>query len=83
MKKKAFERLLTQLSFISIAEELQTLRESETRLKQQYAESQRRERILVRRLAVKEQEIQDYAVNISFSLYKMPNHFFFFILISP
>lgn len=68
--------MLTQLFFVSVTEELQTLRESETRLKQQYAESQRRERILVRRLAVKEQEIQDYAVNISFSLYRNPDHFF-------
>ena len=42
---------------------MQSLRESETRLKQQYAESQRRERMLVRRLALKEQEIQDFAVN--------------------
>lgn len=47
----------------SVTEELKSLRESETKLKQQYAESQRRERILVRRLAVKEQEMQDYVVN--------------------
>ncbi|KAJ6645544.1 Pre-mRNA-splicing regulator female-lethal(2)D, partial [Pseudolycoriella hygida] len=46
-------------------EELQSLRESEARLKQQFAESQRRERILIRRLQLKEQEIQDYAVQIT------------------
>lgn len=56
---------MTKTLFFPVTEELQSLRESETRLKQQYAESQRRERILVRRLAVKEQEIQDYAVNIA------------------
>ncbi|XP_059608880.1 pre-mRNA-splicing regulator female-lethal(2)D isoform X2 [Phlebotomus argentipes] len=39
-------------------EELQLVR-------QQYAESQRRERILVRRLANKEQEMQDYVTQIS------------------
>lgn len=50
------------IQYFLITEELQSVRESESRLKQQYAESQRRERILVRRLAVKEQEIQDYAV---------------------
>lgn len=43
-------------------EELQSLRESESRYKQQYAEAQRRERLLIRRLAAKEQELQDYAV---------------------
>lgn len=59
---------MTKPILFPFTEELQSVRESESRLKQQYAESQRRERILVRRLAVKEQEIQDYAVNIlSFS----------------
>ncbi|KAG4071910.1 hypothetical protein HA402_006071 [Bradysia odoriphaga] len=51
--------------YLTMEEELQSVRESESRLKQQYAESQRRERILVRRLAVKEQEIQDYAIQIT------------------
>lgn len=50
----------------SFSEELQILRESEIRLKQQNVDSQRRERILVRRLALKEQEMQDYAVNMNF-----------------
>ncbi|XP_053683305.1 pre-mRNA-splicing regulator female-lethal(2)D isoform X2 [Sabethes cyaneus] len=45
--------------------ELQTVKDSETKLKQQYAESQRRERILARRLAVKEQEMQDFASQIA------------------
>jgi len=48
--------------FCIFIEELQTLRESELRLRQQHGESQRRERILVRRLAAKEQEMQDYSV---------------------
>lgn len=52
------------LPFLNLTEELQILRESELRLKQQNAESQRRERILARRLALKEQEMQDYTVSI-------------------
>lgn len=47
------------------SEELQTLRESENRHKLQYDESQRRERILIRKLALKEQEIQDYVVKLN------------------
>uniref|UniRef100_A0A1L8DFW5 Putative splicing regulator n=1 Tax=Nyssomyia neivai TaxID=330878 RepID=A0A1L8DFW5_9DIPT len=43
---------------LRLLEELQVVR-------QQYAESQRRERILVRRLANKEQEMQDYVTQIS------------------
>lgn len=43
-------------------DELQRLRDSDQRLKQQYADSKRREHILARRLALKEQELQDYAV---------------------
>lgn len=58
-------------------EEVQTLRESETRLRQQHADSQRRERILARRLAAKEQEMQDYAVSCCF--YSRNNKFLFFI----
>ncbi|XP_058054865.1 autotransporter adhesin BpaC [Anopheles bellator] len=45
--------------------ELQAVKESETKLKQQYSESQRRERLLVRRLTIKEQEIQDYVNQIT------------------
>ncbi|XP_058456462.1 pre-mRNA-splicing regulator female-lethal(2)D [Malaya genurostris] len=48
-----------------LEEELQTIKDSEGKLKLQYAESQRRERILARRLAVKEQEMQDFASQIA------------------
>ncbi|GBP50624.1 Pre-mRNA-splicing regulator WTAP [Eumeta japonica] len=40
---------------------LQKAKEVEDRIRQQYAESQHREKVLVRRLAGKEQEVQDYA----------------------
>lgn len=46
------------------SEEVATLKQSETTLKQQNVDSQRRERLLVRRLATKEQEMQDYMVSI-------------------
>lgn len=42
---------------------MEKAKEVEDRIKQQYAESQHREKILVRRLAAKEQEIQDYVVS--------------------
>lgn len=45
---------------------LEKAKEIEDRVKQQYAESQHREKVLVRRLAAKEQEIQDYVVSIFF-----------------
>lgn len=48
-----------------LEEELQSIKDSESKLKQQYVESQRRERILARRLAVKEQEMQDFASQIA------------------
>lgn len=48
-----------------LEDELQTIKDSETKLKTQYAESQRRERVLARRLAVKEQEMQDFANQIA------------------
>uniref|UniRef100_A0A182M9M8 Pre-mRNA-splicing regulator female-lethal(2)D n=1 Tax=Anopheles culicifacies TaxID=139723 RepID=A0A182M9M8_9DIPT len=38
------------------------VKESEAKIKQQYSESQRRERILARRVAVQEQEMRDYSV---------------------
>lgn len=38
------------------------LRECEERIKQQYLESTHREKVLVRRLATKEQEMQEYVV---------------------
>lgn len=44
-----------------VEEELQNVRDSEARYKQQFLEAQRRERMLIRRLASKEQEMQDYA----------------------
>lgn len=48
----------------AFSEEVATLKQSETTLKQQNVDSQRRERLLVRRLATKEQEMQDYMVSI-------------------
>lgn len=45
---------------------LEKAKEVEDRIKQQYAESQHREKVLVRRLAAKEQEIQDYVVSYHF-----------------
>ncbi|KAF9418881.1 hypothetical protein HW555_004401 [Spodoptera exigua] len=44
---------------------LEKAKEVEDRIKQQYAESQHREKVLVRRLAAKEQEIQDYVSQIT------------------
>ncbi|XP_026321266.1 pre-mRNA-splicing regulator female-lethal(2)D [Hyposmocoma kahamanoa] len=44
---------------------LETAKEAEEKTKQQYAESQHREKVLVRRLAAKEQEIQDYVSQIT------------------
>lgn len=44
---------------------MEKAKEIEDRNKQQYAESQHREKVLVRRLAAKEQEIQDYVVSSS------------------
>ncbi|XP_049875771.1 pre-mRNA-splicing regulator female-lethal(2)D [Pectinophora gossypiella] len=44
---------------------LEKAKEAEERIKQQYAESQHREKVLVRRLAAKEQEIQDYVSQIT------------------
>lgn len=42
--------------------ELASLRESENKYRQQYIEASHREKILVRRLASKEQELQEYLV---------------------
>ncbi|XP_059052603.1 pre-mRNA-splicing regulator female-lethal(2)D-like isoform X2 [Achroia grisella] len=44
---------------------LEKKKEIEEKITQQYAESQRREKVLVRRLAAKEQEIQDYVSQIA------------------
>lgn len=49
----------TSYSFIG---ELTSLRESENKYRQQYIEATHREKILVRRLASKEQELQEYIV---------------------
>ncbi|XP_075231552.1 pre-mRNA-splicing regulator female-lethal(2)D isoform X2 [Lycorma delicatula] len=46
-------------------EEISTLRETEARLKQQHGDLVLREKVLVRRLAAKEQEIQEYAGQLS------------------
>uniref|UniRef100_A0A182JNV5 Pre-mRNA-splicing regulator WTAP n=1 Tax=Anopheles christyi TaxID=43041 RepID=A0A182JNV5_9DIPT len=48
-----------------LEEELQSVKESEAKIKQQYSDSQRRERILVRRVAVQEQEMRDYSKQIA------------------
>ncbi|XP_035901105.1 serine-rich adhesin for platelets [Anopheles stephensi] len=48
-----------------LEDELQSTKESEAKIKQQYSESQRRERILARRVAVQEQEMRDYAKQIA------------------
>ncbi|XP_015599942.1 pre-mRNA-splicing regulator WTAP [Cephus cinctus] len=45
--------------------EVASLRESEDKYRQQYAEASHREKILVRRLASKEQELQEYVNQIS------------------
>lgn len=45
--------------------ELANLRESEDRMRQQHMESSHREKVLVRRLATKEQEMQEYANQIA------------------
>lgn len=43
-------------------EELQNARESESKFKQQHIEALKREKMLIRRLAAKEQEMQEYVV---------------------
>ncbi|XP_053669435.1 streptococcal hemagglutinin [Anopheles marshallii] len=48
-----------------LEEEVQLIKESEAKIKQQYSESQRRERILARRVAVQEQEMRDYSKQIA------------------
>lgn len=59
----------------AFAEELQNVRESEARFKQQCTDALRRERMLIRRLAAKEQEMQDYAVcpSLSPSIFMISN----------
>ncbi|GLH12961.1 Pre-mRNA-splicing regulator female-lethal(2)D [Gryllus bimaculatus] len=48
-----------------LAAELASLRDSEERAKQQHLESTHREKVLVRRLATKEQEMQEYVNQIA------------------
>lgn len=50
---------------MSIAGNIASLRESTEKYRQQYGEASHREKILVRRLASKEQEIQEYVVSKS------------------
>lgn len=49
-----------------ISGDLTSLREAEDRLRLQTIDSQQREKLLVRRLAAKEQEMQDVAVSFFF-----------------
>lgn len=49
--------------------ELASLRESENKYRQQYVEASHREKILVRRLASKEQELQEYIVCKHFQIH--------------
>lgn len=61
---------LFSFSFVVVVrqtEELQNVRESESRYKQQHIEAQKREKMLIRRLAAKEQEMQEYIVGVRFT----------------
>jgi len=49
--------------------ELASLRDSENKYRQQYVEASHREKILVRRLASKEQELQEYIVCNHFQIH--------------
>lgn len=49
-------------------EELQNARESESKFKQQHIEALKREKMLIRRLAAKEQEMQEYVVKFDWTL---------------
>lgn len=51
------------LYYFAFTGEMTSLRESEEKYRQQYAEASHREKILVRRLASKEQELQEYVVS--------------------
>lgn len=51
-----------------ISGDLTSLREAEDRLRLQTIDSQQREKLLVRRLAAKEQEMQDVAVSFLLTL---------------
>lgn len=60
MKQKDLKKCL-----LIILGDLNSLKESEEKYRQQYAEASHREKILVRRLASKEQEVREYAVSNS------------------
>lgn len=51
-----------------VVAEVTALRETEERMKQQNADLLLREKVLVRRLAAKEQEMQEYAVSVTTQL---------------
>lgn len=63
--------VLWSLTLCVVAGDLAALRETEDRHRTLYAESQQREKVLVRRLAAKEQEMQDYAVCHFFSFFPL------------
>ncbi|KDR24065.1 Pre-mRNA-splicing regulator female-lethal(2)D, partial [Zootermopsis nevadensis] len=54
-----------QINMLYSLAELANLRDSEDRMRQQHLESTQREKVLVRRLATKEQEMQEYANQIA------------------
>lgn len=51
-----------EILFVVNVDEIENLKLEQTRLSQQCVDAQRREKILMRRLANKEQEFQDYVV---------------------
>lgn len=55
-------KIILNLFLLRELDEIESLKEEQTRLIQQSADAQRREKILMRRLANKEQEFQDYVV---------------------
>lgn len=68
---------MTTFCFIAIVkstEELQNVKESELRYKQQHIEAQKREKMLIRRLAAKEQEMQEYIVSDVIEKYLLKMH---------
>ena len=61
----SLELVTNMIVLVTIPDECLSLRESENKLKQQLTDSQRRERILMRRLTAKEQELHDYVSQVS------------------
>lgn len=62
LNNRVFRMLMLTFKFSSLTDENLILRSEKSRLEQQCADSQRRERILTKRLAIKEQEYQDFVV---------------------